>query len=94
MDVEKKKHWFRAKRFGYGWYPYTWQAWLIILGYIAAIIFFGLRIENLAEDKLLEQFFYPVIFLTIVLVYISWKKGEKASFRWNGKEVFKKKDSE
>ncbi len=28
------KYWFKAKNYGWGWYPATWQGWLILAGFI------------------------------------------------------------
>ena len=30
--------WFRAKRFGWGWAPFTWQGWAITFGFVALIL--------------------------------------------------------
>jgi len=34
----KTKHikplWFKAKQYGWGWYPARWQGWLIVIGFI------------------------------------------------------------
>ena len=32
------KLWFKAKMFGWGWYPITWQGWLITILYVISII--------------------------------------------------------
>ena len=29
--------WFKAKKYGYGWYPATWQGWLVILVYLTIL---------------------------------------------------------
>lgn len=33
-----KGYWFKAKPFGWGWTPATWQGWLIMVLYIALIV--------------------------------------------------------
>ena len=29
-----KKVWFKAKEYGWGWYPSSWQGWIILLIYL------------------------------------------------------------
>ncbi|HAU07432.1 MAG: hypothetical protein A2568_00530 [Candidatus Yanofskybacteria bacterium RIFOXYD1_FULL_44_17] len=86
--MKNKIIWFRAKTYGWGWYPSTWQGWLIIVAYL----FFFIRI-SLGADKVLMaggNVFYsvvlPEIVLTIVLIWICYKTGEKPGWRWGNKE--------
>ena len=35
---EKKRYWFPAKRYGWGWgFPTTWQGWVTILLYVGGV---------------------------------------------------------
>lgn len=43
-----KGYWFKAKPFGWGWTPVTWQGWLVILVYIALI----LALVSVREDSI------------------------------------------
>ena len=40
-----KQLWFKAKTYGYGWYPVTWQGWLVILIYVLGVAGFGFWYE-------------------------------------------------
>lgn len=81
---QNNKYWFKAKRYGYGWTPATWQAWLVIFVYliIFSILVF---IFNSNIEKYMNLYFISVFVLTGLLVYISYKKGEPARWRWGKK---------
>ena len=82
--MEEKKYWFKAKTYGYGWYPATWQAWLIILVYLAIFIVLVSLFESNME-KYMVFYFISIFVVTGLLVYISYKKGEPAKWRWGKK---------
>jgi len=79
-----KKLWFKAKEYGYGWYPATWQGWAVLLVYFIII---GLLVFVFTGDPESFLYFYlaSVFFVTAVLIYICYKTGEKASWRWGKK---------
>ncbi len=82
--MENKKLWFRAKRFGWGWTPITWQGWLITLFYIMAITYPALKIDKQAHsgsDALIGFAPYFIFFTTILLI-ICYKKGERPHWSW------------
>jgi len=79
------KIWFKAKKYGYGWYPATWQGWLVILFYFIILIPLIYIFETDVE-KYLIFYLLSVFFITGLLIYISYKKGEKASWRWGNKK--------
>lgn len=79
-----KKLWFKAKRYGWGWTPSSWEGWLVIF---TAILFIVL--DSLQLDKVSKQIPY-LLFLRIVtvigvLIFICYKKGEKPGWGWGGK---------
>jgi hypothetical protein len=43
--------WFKAKRYGYGWTPYTWEGWLVFFIFLIGICFQIVRIAKLAEEQ-------------------------------------------
>lgn len=80
------KLWFKAKRYGYGWYPSTWEGWLVILIYCVLLFIPMFFIEENMEDATFVTYFVPyVLVLSVILIWISAKKGEKAKWRWGGK---------
>lgn len=84
QEQEKNKFWFKAKTYGYGWYPATWQGWLIILAYLAILGGLVFLFETDIE-KYLVFYLASVFILTGLLIYISHKKGEPAKWRWGKK---------
>lgn len=75
--------WFRAKRYGYGWYPSSWQGALVVILYISALTKFLL--DFLHSDTSFQSamdLIFGVIVITFVLIYVCIKKGEKARWRW------------
>jgi hypothetical protein len=80
-----KKIWFKAKTYGWGWCPCTWEGWAIIVGYL---IIFAI-LATIFETNI-ERFWLPylisVFLLTALLIYISYKKGEKPGWRWGNKK--------
>lgn len=79
--------WFRAKTYGYGWTPCSWQGWLVLLAYIALSLLTFLTIDaksHSGSDMLLG--FVPLFLVyTFVLILICVKTGEKAKWRWGKK---------
>jgi hypothetical protein len=78
-----KKPWFKAKRYGWGWYPVTWQGWLILVAFVAFDVWNFLRIDatsHSASDTL-RPFIIENIFLLLILTAICWLTGEKP--RWH-----------
>lgn len=78
-----RKLWFKAKRFGWGWYPSSWQGWLITLVYIGFMLAFGLTINNRSSAKeVFFTFIIPAILLTVTIIRIAYATGERPRWRW------------
>jgi len=82
-NIKKDKLWFRAKRYGWGWYPITWQGWLVTLVYIMLIIVSVNLIKNDVHEVVKNLAI--ILFFTIILLGICYKKGEKPRWRWGNK---------
>lgn len=82
--MQDNNYWFKAKRYGYGWYPATWQGWTIVLIYL---LIFGVLIYIFETniEKYLIFYLVSVFLITGLLIYISYKKGEPAKWRWGKK---------
>ena len=74
--------WFKAKSFGYGWYPSTWQGWLVVSAYL--LILSAYVYWSIASVKTFNVWLYlgGVAALTSILIFICRKKGEPAHWRW------------
>lgn len=80
-----EKFWFKRKRYGWGWYPASWQGWLVTLAYVAGVIFFA---STLNEDASPREWFFmfalPITLLSITFIRIAYKKGESPKWQWGG----------
>lgn len=82
----QRKLWFKAKHYGWGWYPASWQGWAVILLYIAAVLTASFSVdETVSAGDFSLQFFPMMIALTIFLIVICYISGEAPRWRW-GKE--------
>ncbi len=84
----KRPIWFKAKRYGWGWYPATWQGWLIMLLFIILIFLDFQRIDSASHsvsDTLIN--WIPDIFIfALILILICFSTAELPKWRWGGKE--------
>ncbi len=79
-----KKLWFKAKNYGWGWYPSSWQGWLVIVAYTAALttLFRDVDARSHSGSDTLYGMFIPAVALTAALLVICWCTGEKPEWRW------------
>jgi uncharacterized membrane protein YhaH (DUF805 family) len=85
--------WFRAKEYGWGWTPATWQGWLLLLVYVVLVSFIFSHFDSSSHsvsDTLLN--FVPLtLLLTCILIFICFATGDKPSWRWGRKDTIKTK---
>jgi len=77
-------YWFKAKRFGWGWYPVSWQGWAMLLIYLALIareFLYANTLSRSLSDTLIN-FALPFIFTSILFFCLCWAKGERPRWRW------------
>lgn len=76
-------YWFKRKLYGWGWTPVKWQGWVVIALYVLAIVLFSLTIDdNSPAREVAFTFILPVVFLTVLLIRICYKKGERPRWQW------------
>ncbi len=77
--------WFRAKRYGWGWTPVTWQGWAVTLAY-ALVVACWAAYEVVTARRQPVFAVWPglvaILLLTALLVVICWIKGERPRWRW------------
>ncbi|MEI6553302.1 MAG: hypothetical protein WCO09_01930 [bacterium] len=85
-----KGYWFKKKMYGWGWTPVKWQGWIVIAIYIVLIL--GLMLvrekdvpQNPNSGSNILTFALPIVALTILLIIVAYKKGEKPSWQWGRK---------
>ena len=86
-------YWFKAKLYGWGWTPATWEGWCVIVVYLVLVLTLVISREkdipgNPDSGSNFLTFALPIIILTTLLVIIAYKKGEKPRWQWG---VSKKK---
>jgi hypothetical protein len=64
--------WFKQRKYGYGYRPYTREGWFLTLLYILLVF---VSIKLFANDD--TKIFVAVGLLTIILLVASIKNGEK-----------------
>jgi hypothetical protein len=84
--MASSKLWFKARKYGWGWTPVTWQGWACIITYTVLCILAGvLLIPHFSEELgvvYITAFGLFIISLTSFLVGISYRKGEPPSWQW------------
>jgi hypothetical protein len=85
--MENKKLWFKAKTFGWGWQPVSWEGWVLTLLYIVALVQVALTTNAQAHSgsDFLISFSIPFIVNTIFFLTICYIKGEKPGWHWGEK---------
>lgn len=76
--------WFKRKLYGWGWYPASWQGWLILAAFIALNVHEFLRIDtgsHSISDTLIN--FLPILLIsTALMIALAIRFGEKPRWQW------------
>ncbi|MBI2572291.1 hypothetical protein HYV86_00360 [Candidatus Woesearchaeota archaeon] len=86
-----QKLWFKAKTYGWGWTPVTWQGWVIIAIFIASYTINAVRFTNIVNKNPTNASTSSIIFITwiiittVLLLWICYKTGEKPGWHWGKK---------
>lgn len=76
-------YWFKRKLYGWGWAPAKWQGWAVLGVYIVLILLFAFTINDQSPPReVMFTFILPLIFLTLALIRICYKTGEKPKWMW------------
>jgi drug/metabolite transporter (DMT)-like permease len=81
--MSNKNLWFKAKEYGWGWYPITWQGWLTVVLFIVLVVgnAYRLNIANHSTTVPVE-FLIETGVLVIILIAVCFWKGEKPGWKW------------
>lgn len=86
-----RMYWFKRRRYGYGWTPVTWQGWLTVLLFLAAVVFGAVVLLNDTPKNTLSAGTFAYLILlgiaTALAVGISLMKGPKPKWRWGSKST-------
>jgi len=77
------KLWFKRKTYGWGWTPTTKEGWFVIFIYIILVLLFACTIDkNSPAKEVIFTGILPITLLTVTLIRICYKKGEKPKWSW------------
>ncbi|PIR75110.1 MAG: hypothetical protein CO030_02415 [Candidatus Magasanikbacteria bacterium CG_4_9_14_0_2_um_filter_42_11] len=91
-----RRYWFKRKLFGWGWQPATWEGWLVLVAYIVIALgnLFFRYAGSVSEDaQSIYRFLFDTIILTIILILITVRTGEKPRWQW-GKRIEDEQDTD
>lgn len=89
--MAKEKLWFKAKSYGWGWTPITWQGWVVVGIFFVYAFSLASFIGETFESRAGVTSFLFLMFLGLVpLLAICYAKGEPPSWRWGGKKIGKR----
>lgn len=81
MQPDKKKIWFPAKKYGWGWgFPCAWQGWVVYAVWFILLSGGGILITPHSAGLSVA---YAIV-LSVAFVFIVASKGEKPRWRWGG----------
>ena len=81
-----KLYWFKRKKYGWGWYPSTWQGWSILTVYVVLLIIF-LNTFPVSKAENIGIFFVGIVFLTGTLISICYVTGETPKWQWGEETI-------
>lgn len=98
---QMKRLWFRAKRYGWGWYPVSLEGWFITLLFMAAIAAsaaaFNVYIRSIADNPhwlgfvAILGFMLWFVLLVKGMLIICAKTGERQPSAWARKKEKRRK---
>jgi hypothetical protein len=90
-----KRYWFRRKTYGWGWVPTTWQGYTVLGIYTGALATLVITFEKQSHQTAdaLTSFFLDTLALTVILLAVTYWKGERPSWQWGTNKDEKSADS-
>jgi hypothetical protein len=78
-----KGYWFKRKLYGWGWVPVRWQGWAVVGAWLGAVLLLSRTLDEASPPReVMFTFVLPVAFLTLLLIRICYRKGEKPRWQW------------
>lgn len=74
IDQKVSRYWFKRRRYGWGWYPVTWQGWASVVIYVVIV---------LGTNSAMPAIGLPVLGVaTALLIGVCALKGPSPRWRW------------
>lgn len=76
--------WFKAKLYGWGWVPVTWEGWALTAVYVVTLfgIFNDIDKKVQSGSNILIGNILCFVGLTLFFMVICYLTGEKPRWRW------------
>lgn len=89
--MAQKVLWFRAKRYGWGWVPNSWQGWLALVVYVLvlvllAFIFLPHPKGGSLPTSQLVIFLLFALSATMFLLGVCFSRGEQPRWQWGDRK--------
>jgi len=86
-----ERYWFKARLYGWGWVPARLPGWIVLFIYLVVVLSLGIYVGVITEDGgELPVWFLPLIVIaTAILIWITYKKGEKPRWMWGLPDKYK-----
>ena len=70
--------------YGWGWTPSTWEGWsaLLVYGILVVALFRRADLASHSGSDTLIAFSLPFIILTVVLIAVTYWRGESPRWQW------------
>ncbi len=87
----KQEYWFKARRYGWGWTPVTWQGWSLLALYMLVLAASAILLLTGTKDKAMNfvgvvAFIMIALSSTLLLIGVCLRKGEKPGWNWGTKK--------
>jgi hypothetical protein len=78
-----EQYWFKAYKYGYGWFPVSWRGWVVTLVYAVQNMYGVVFFQKYLVDRIDTLIAFSPVFIlsTILFLIIVVKTGEKAHWR-------------
>jgi hypothetical protein len=79
-----KKYWFRPKRYGYGFYPITWEGWIATFG-LVGMIFLSAYKNGFTNPEIFAENGLSFVFDVVIVGTLStvlFKEKVEGGLRW------------
>ena len=75
-------------RYGFGWYPATWEGWLVLAAYVIFLVWDFVRIDahSHSNSDTIRPFVIHAVIAAAVLIAVCYATGESPRWQWGNKK--------